>query len=673
MKCLYCEQELDDNDVEADEDEACVRCPRCSAGGPLACRKCLPDGEADLVATALRLHRDAEERFDKQIRADENAGEAQAVGGTVKRLTLKEWLGEVEDMPEGHFRPHPSGHVSAHFRLLENGHPPGPLRIDVGYGTYPAKATRAAGNLASRILDLVECGDFFRKAPRANRVARIEEVLLNANAGYRGQLVDLLAAWDACRDSLGDVPKRLRDAVYEARVFRPRGARPGNPTSRSEGQTPDNDTYRERMMAARAAVHGIVAPELRAHMEWALDTLQNLHNRLSLLAAPYLGLKPRTDPDRCLDALREGLDAALRDATIYAENYSPKNQMALHRVRERDPSPEASGGLSGTHYDAPELDEDSLRRALTADFDAELERLREAQERAPRFKRMPDGWHATRWRVGERWQGGYERSDGFRVVLDGGVSGFGRHRCIYRARKPGHTDYLQRVDHGPTVRVATAAGHGLDEHGLFWSSGALAMHSVNALFPLSEEAPQACSFCGKSQTAVRLLIAASETYICDECVVFCKAIVDGYLDGGEERRELAEARGEAERGEGISTEELRSKLFSRAAAAAWTVGADGCFNTSVAFRACKKTVADIMRNRRLGDPIELGAGLIVAALVHEHHLQPGRTARLLASQLEGFRSTAEGVLQSKSEQNVLLVWVSAKFDMLLRALRGIEA
>ena len=34
-----------------------------------------------------------------------------------------------------------------------------------------------------------------------------------------------------------------------------------------------------------------------------------------------------------------------------------------------------------------------------------------------------------------------------------------------------------------------------------------------------------CSFCGKSQDAVRKLIAGPSVYICDECVQLCNEII----------------------------------------------------------------------------------------------------------------------------------------------------
>lgn len=49
--------------------------------------------------------------------------------------------------------------------------------------------------------------------------------------------------------------------------------------------------------------------------------------------------------------------------------------------------------------------------------------------------------------------------------------------------------------------------------------------------------PLFCSFCGKSQSEVRKLIAGPSVYICDECVDLCNDIireeVDGSGEGGE--------------------------------------------------------------------------------------------------------------------------------------------
>ena len=35
-----------------------------------------------------------------------------------------------------------------------------------------------------------------------------------------------------------------------------------------------------------------------------------------------------------------------------------------------------------------------------------------------------------------------------------------------------------------------------------------------------------CSFCGKSQSEVRKIIAGPGVYICDSCVSVCKTIID---------------------------------------------------------------------------------------------------------------------------------------------------
>jgi ClpX C4-type zinc finger len=36
----------------------------------------------------------------------------------------------------------------------------------------------------------------------------------------------------------------------------------------------------------------------------------------------------------------------------------------------------------------------------------------------------------------------------------------------------------------------------------------------------------ACSFCGKSQSSVRKLVAGSKVYICNECVYLCVEIIN---------------------------------------------------------------------------------------------------------------------------------------------------
>ena len=43
-----------------------------------------------------------------------------------------------------------------------------------------------------------------------------------------------------------------------------------------------------------------------------------------------------------------------------------------------------------------------------------------------------------------------------------------------------------------------------------------------------DESSYSCSFCSKSQTEVKRLIAGSEqVYICDECVAVCTQIISG--------------------------------------------------------------------------------------------------------------------------------------------------
>lgn len=43
--------------------------------------------------------------------------------------------------------------------------------------------------------------------------------------------------------------------------------------------------------------------------------------------------------------------------------------------------------------------------------------------------------------------------------------------------------------------------------------------------PTNTDAPLKCSFCGKSQTMVKKVIAGPGVYICDECVVLCVEII----------------------------------------------------------------------------------------------------------------------------------------------------
>lgn len=58
--------------------------------------------------------------------------------------------------------------------------------------------------------------------------------------------------------------------------------------------------------------------------------------------------------------------------------------------------------------------------------------------------------------------------------------------------------------------------------------------------PMYTEAPLKCSFCGKSQTIVKKVIAGPGVYICDECVVLCVEIIAPSQD---ERAELLERAG----------------------------------------------------------------------------------------------------------------------------------
>ena len=54
--------------------------------------------------------------------------------------------------------------------------------------------------------------------------------------------------------------------------------------------------------------------------------------------------------------------------------------------------------------------------------------------------------------------------------------------------------------------------------------------------PKKKDTPQniKCSFCGKSQDAVKRIIAGPGVYICNECIDVCKNIVEeGYEDDEE--------------------------------------------------------------------------------------------------------------------------------------------
>jgi hypothetical protein len=68
-----------------------------------------------------------------------------------------------------------------------------------------------------------------------------------------------------------------------------------------------------------------------------------------------------------------------------------------------------------------------------------------------------------------------------------------------------------------------------------------------------------CSFCGKSQSEVRKLVAGPSVHICDECIELCKNIVVEELDaGGERRNRSAKPRSRENRLCGICMEERES-------------------------------------------------------------------------------------------------------------------
>ena len=49
-----------------------------------------------------------------------------------------------------------------------------------------------------------------------------------------------------------------------------------------------------------------------------------------------------------------------------------------------------------------------------------------------------------------------------------------------------------------------------------------------------------CSFCGKSQKAVKRLIAGPSVYICDECVALCNGILESHPPRANEPERLQE-------------------------------------------------------------------------------------------------------------------------------------
>lgn len=439
---------------------------------------------------------------------------------------------------------------------------------------------------------------------------------------YRGLLQALLGVWDdvARAGHLVHAPKRLTDAVAVARggltvVETPplpageewscEDCGQANPQTtytclncrhlrRTQGQTPDNDTYRARELSDLAMLASALEVDDTTFMTGAHYALIPLDIAKTGLAALQRYLS-RTRPDlqfeleRLVAVAREELTvsqewieradrvltATQRERSAEFEADLAKLTEAQRRARARGHlSPEASGGLSGTHYEV----HDPVARALDeAPLDdepvTEQERLEidEARSEAARglgittseLKRrmpqkttlsatdLPAGWRATKT--------GYWRSDGMRLHFDG---------TYWRAAK---TDYV--------------------EPDYLWSDSMKAMVELNGSFP---------------------------------------ADVD----------------------------------------TRWTIGDDNRYNTSRAFQACTSTVLKLMANHRLEDPLEPRAGMIVAQLAGIHGLRPPNAYGELAAQLSSFKNIANEVLGSKREQNVLLVWVAAKFDELVTALGG---
>ena len=46
-----------------------------------------------------------------------------------------------------------------------------------------------------------------------------------------------------------------------------------------------------------------------------------------------------------------------------------------------------------------------------------------------------------------------------------------------------------------------------------------------------------CSFCGKSHAEVRKLIAGPGVYICDNCIILCKNVLDRELQIQEQKKQ----------------------------------------------------------------------------------------------------------------------------------------
>src|ERR1043165_587318 len=51
-----------------------------------------------------------------------------------------------------------------------------------------------------------------------------------------------------------------------------------------------------------------------------------------------------------------------------------------------------------------------------------------------------------------------------------------------------------------------------------------------------------CSFCGKSHAEVKKLIQGPGVYICDNCVMVCKNVLDKELRGSEPRQKTSSAK-----------------------------------------------------------------------------------------------------------------------------------
>lgn len=562
--------------------------------------------------------------------------------------------------------------------------------------TKAAPVTYAASAQGSGEATATEQGTVAGKAPRADCC---------------DALVALVRTWDGLdADFLRTAPEPfvrvLREALGAIWAAQRRSA---ETEIRPIVPTPDNDTYQEHIQQLAAfAVELETSCDLAFHTDgdFASIPIDIAGGALSALK-DLLGTRTRRDPGLQFELERlvalateelgvsqEWLDRANKVLKATQLERSAEFQADLAKLSEAQRraharghlSPEASGGLSNTHYDQ------DTKASVSQGFPTDLAHW---QEPAPE----------TSAKRGRR--------DFVGALVDSTLHP--------RLKKALIEAYRNQLASGvkPSIELDLVA---LGSEMLDAMRGAERMLSIRKNQRANEATARRPGTSGTpSDTKDAVSQALDEAPLDDEPVT------------EQERLELNEARSEAAQGLGVSTAELKQRIPGlavgspdgwRSTGAAyqrtidgfyvyfdgtywrvqfpnngrvvedvrwslsrramldvdrmypanvdkrWTLGEDNRYNTSAAFRACEATVVHLMKNHRLEDPLEPRAGMIVAQLAGIHGLRPPGAHAELAAQLEEFRSTADEVLNSKSEQNVLLVWVAAKFDMLLDALRG---